>query len=840
MSTRDARHQTDKNKHTMNIRWLRAPMLITILAGLASVAVGVTGAVAAPGFKQYVPTAHFGWNVDATKTNAGAPQAERDVCTIASGDECVSGSESGEPGGFRYPEGAAIASNGGVYVADANNHRIEVLEPDGAFASVFGWNVNKTKVEAGAPQEERDVCTAGSNDVCQAGEEGTGLAEQLGSGEGLAIDPSTGNLYVYDGVYHRVDEYTPSGQLVLMIGEKVNKTKTDQGAVEAERNLCTATSKDVCQAGTPGTPGAKAHGGFSEVRPGRGNTLYVGGSEDLLYVAEPGRVQEFATSGATAGQWKTEVSLAELSQQLAPNAITVDPSGDVFVAYEEEETKPQLDVYGVREFNPSGQLQSIVFDSTIDSFYGLAWDPHGWLAVLENVLSVNGHPLEHGALYNPANAEKVSEFNPVGGAVEFIYAKALAFDPAGENLYTVYTAAHEVEAYHVVIFPEATSCPAQRVTATTAVMCGRVNPNGVLTTGFFEYGPPAGTRTATAFEGQDTSFQNVEWELTSLIPNQDYQYQFIFEAEAEGKHQKAAGAPVEQFHTTSVAPVIEGSPSASFVTAQSAVLEASLNPEHAATSYHFQYLPCSGSPVLQWGSAASTADQQASIYGALDVAQEAAGLRPQTTYCYRLVADNEHEEGKVMEGGTAIGPEGTFTTVAAATPQATTGAASAIDTTSAVISGMVNPDGQQATYAFELGVYEGTATRYGVVVSGSAGAGTGFTPVSYQLSGLQPGTTYAYRVKVYSGYGDATGASLTFTTGGVPSVIGVPGVPAQLAVPGISFPPPEVPVTPGKLTRAQKLARALRACKREPKHRQASCRRRARRKYGPIHKKKGG
>lgn len=839
MSTRNARHQTVTNERTMNIRWLRALTLATILAGLASVAVGVTGALAASGFKQYVPTAHFGWNVDATKTNAGATQAERDVCTIVSEDECVFGSESGEPGGFRYPEGVAVASNGGVYVADTINHRIEVLEPDGAFASVFGWNVNKTKVEAGAPQEERDVCTAGSNDVCQAGEEGTGLAEQLGSGQGLTIDLSTGNVYVYDEVYHRVDEYTSSGQFVLMIGEKVNKTKTDQGASEAERNLCTAGSKDVCQAGAPGTPGEKTHGGVSEVQANVGNTLYVGGPEDLLYVAELGRVQEFATSGATAGQWKTEVSLAELSQQLAPNAITVDPSGDMFVAYGEEATKPQLDVYGVHEFNPSGQLQSIVFDPTIDSFYGLAWDPHGWLAVLENVPVVIGHPLEHGALYNPSNAEKVSEFNPVGGAVEFTAAKALAFDPAGENLYVVYTAVHEVEAYHVVIFPEASSCPAERVTATSAVMCGRVNPNGVLTTGFFEYGPPAGTRTATAFEGQGTSFQDVEWELTGLIPNQDYQYQFIFEAEAEGKRQKSAAPPVEQFHTTSVKPVIEGNPSASFVTAQSAVLEASLNPEHAATSYHFQYLPCSGSPVLQWGSAASTADQQASIYGALDVAQEATGLRPQTTYCYRLVADNEHEEGKVMEGGTATGPEGTFTTAAAATPQAMTGATSAIGTTSAVISGMVNPDGQQATYAFELGVYEGATTRYGVVLSGSAGAGTSFAPVSYQLSGLQPGTTYAYRVKIYSGYGEATGASVTFTTGGVPSVIGVPDVLAQLAVPDIHF-PREARVTHRKLTRAQKLARALRACKREPKRRQPGCRRRVRRKYGPIHKKKGG
>ena len=66
--------------------------------------------------------------------------------------------------------------------------------------------------------------------------------------------------------------------------------------------------------------------------------------------------------------------------------------------------------------------------------------------------------------------------------------------------------------------------------------------------------------------------------------------------------------------------------------------------------------------------------------------------------------------------------------------------------TSAVITGAVNPDGVPAGYAFELGVYNGTSTQYTIVYSAEAGSGN--TPVeeSLPVTGLQPGTTYAYRI----------------------------------------------------------------------------------------------
>jgi hypothetical protein len=51
--------------------------------------------------------------------------------------------------------------------------------------------------------------------------------------------------------------------------------------------------------------------------------------------------------------------------------------------------------------------------------------------------------------------------------------------------------------------------------------------------------------------------------------------------------------------------------------------------------------------------------------------------------------------------------------------------------------------------------------------------------------------------------------------------------------------PVSVSVRGHHLSRAQKLARALRACKRKPKHLRAACRRRAKRRYGPVHRSHG-
>jgi phosphodiesterase/alkaline phosphatase D-like protein len=225
------------------------------------------------------------------------------------------------------------------------------------------------------------------------------------------------------------------------------------------------------------------------------------------------------------------------------------------------------------------------------------------------------------------------------------------------------------------------------------------------------------------------------------------------------------------------------------------------------------------------------------VYGQIGFTAELDGLAPSTTYSYRLLANNEYEEGGQTLGGKATGAEGTFTTAAALVPNVQTGASSALTPTSAAIAGTVDPEGVPVSYAFELGVYEGAGTQYGIVASGSSTAGN--TPVEENtaLSGLQPGTTYAYRLVIHSGQGEARGATATFTTQGLPSVLASPTSPPLLATPSIAFPTETTgsTTTPKALTKTQKLAKALAVCRRDrSKSKRKTCEASAHKQYGTV------
>lgn len=101
-------------------------------------------------------------------------------------------------------------------------------------------------------------------------------------------------------------------------------------------------------------------------------------------------------------------------------------------------------------------------------------------------------------------------------------------------------------------------------------------------------------------------------------------------------------------------------------------------------------------------------------------------------------------------------------------PEAITGIASGIKTYDATISGQVNPHGMPTVYVVEYGVGSYTHSTEPLY----AGAGQGFGSVNVLLSGLEPGTTYQYRVKASNGLNSGFGAKGTFKTFAWPLVDG--------------------------------------------------------------------
>jgi hypothetical protein len=838
----------------------RLKMVLPFVVVTIAVFVSVTGTQAAP-VKEIV-SSYFGREVNLTEVIAhGGPEVE-DVCTVESKDICQSGKESAIPGGFQYTESVTVAPNGNVYVADRGNRRIQEFTAAGEFVLMFGQEVNETT--RGNLCTEEEIKDLGVK--CKTGIEGTAPG-QFGSPQSLVVDPTSGDVYVAEHVFSRnggdlivgwrVQEFTSGGQWLLEIGKEVN-TKT-------KGNLCTEEEIKECTGPSP-TEGNPGRGAFEFIQ-GEGDLLAVGGPEDLVYVGDKGRVQEFEADG----KYKGEITLTSISP--APDsyvtALAVDSDGDIYLVYRAESVENSLlhvfkaNGEQVREFvvppeEPEGRVK----------INGIALDSLNRLAVA--AFEIGKEDKAFGSLYQATTGHLITRFTDRGSS-------GIAFDnggklySAGENEITVYKPVPVAE-----LSTRLATCTSGAVQETdvteNCTLNGEANPWGVKETEVrFEWGrneslgeitllepvanekphegeeevPVPACREHEGAHGTRREAKCPEAEITGLRPNQRV-YDRLAGYDHNVKVPELLTSETASFRTPIVSPIIVGEPKVSFVRSSSAVLFGELNPENAETRYGFQYAQVTSCeerehelrrvvPVAECPGMRETGVFESDLYGRIGATLEASGLQPATTYRYVLVAEDE-DQAKTKRLY-ATGLIGKFTTTVAPVPEAETGPYSGLTATSALVAGSVNPDGSPAVYAFEVSLANGAATQYGVVLSGPAGGGTIPVAESLALAGLQPGTTYAYRIKIESGYGTATGEPVLFTTAGLPSALVTPSVLAQLPIPNIAF-PKEPKVTPKKLTNAQKLTNALKACVKKRKRRRAACRRAARKKYTTRHKKK--
>jgi hypothetical protein len=99
-----------------------------------------------------------------------------------------------------------------------------------------------------------------------------------------------------------------------------------------------------------------------------------------------------------------------------------------------------------------------------------------------------------------------------------------------------------------------------------------------------------------------------------------------------------------------------------------------------------------------------------------------------------------------------------------AAPAVVTGAAPYVTVDTARLTGTVDPNVRATSYWVEYGTSAGYGSRYPVEHDSVAGAGDVARPVSLQVSGLQPGTTYHYRIVASNVLGTTHGADRTVTT----------------------------------------------------------------------------
>jgi hypothetical protein len=110
------------------------------------------------------------------------------------------------------------ASRGDLYVTDPGNFRVEKFDAGGKLVLMFGKEVNKTKVEAKASEAEQNVCVAESGDVCQSGTQGSEGGGEFSNPTLVAVDSSesvsSGDVYVGDDGTKTLYKFAPDGSFI--------------------------------------------------------------------------------------------------------------------------------------------------------------------------------------------------------------------------------------------------------------------------------------------------------------------------------------------------------------------------------------------------------------------------------------------------------------------------------------------------------------------------------------------------------------------------------------------------------------------------------------------------
>jgi tripartite motif-containing protein 71 len=184
-------------------------------------------------------------------------------------------------GEFASPNGISVDPSGNVYVADTGNNRIQKFSSNGTFIAKWGTTCD-LRLNVG--------CTNSGAQASSLLDEGDG---QFNSPSSIAVNPSTGNVYVADTGNNRIQEFTSSGIFIAKWGFE-------------------------------GQP----DGYFTEP-----SSVAVDPTSGNVYVADTGnnRIQEFTSSGIFIKRWGSSGSAD--GEFIGPTGVAVSTSsGNVYVA----------------------------------------------------------------------------------------------------------------------------------------------------------------------------------------------------------------------------------------------------------------------------------------------------------------------------------------------------------------------------------------------------------------------------------------------------------------------------------------------------------------------------
>ncbi len=645
--------------------------------------------------------------------------------------------------GSLFATGVAVdEASGLLYVADSFENAVLVFKPNGSggyeqigewdgsalageeFGEVSGVAVDNSKSASAGDvyvlDGEDSKLSIGVVDVFEpkpAGpEEGAegNLARVLSKGgmeepNGVAIDGSSGRVYVADSVKGAVYEYSAAGEFE----GKLNGSSSPQGSFFGK-----------------------------EEEEGNVSAVAIDPSSGDLLVAESERsvVSEFNPAGQWVG-WITSTPAATLSE---PFGVAVASSGNVYVA---DSGLARVDVFG-----PA----SVVPDVSTEK----ASKPTRTTATLNGTLNGQGKAGHYFFQWGSTPALG-SSTAPVAfsGSQEAVTA-ALSELQAGATYFFRIVAENENGSSYGLLrelttptaVEKLSTGPVKSLQPDSATLSGSLAPNGFDARYYFQWGTstsygnqspePPGTDA-----GSEKGAVAAETAISGLAPNTIYHYRLI----ATNSFGTTFGQ--DQQFTTSGPPRITSKPTTG-IGHETATLNGEVNPDQLETTYRFQY-----GETTAYGSEAPIGGAGIGAGGKpIPVAAPLSGLKLGVTYHFRLVAENS--------AGTTTGPDQSFTTVP---PALITSSAANVTATEATLNASINPLGNETTYYFQYGSescagHPEACTSSPTPPGEDIGGGEGAVAESLKLTGLAPETTYHYRVIAINSLGESVGSEHTITT----------------------------------------------------------------------------
>ena len=137
------------------------------------------------------------------------------------------GTRGGREGELDYPGGLCIDSNGDVFVADCNNHRVSVFSRDFKFLNCLTTQHLENPRDVKVTQDSVVVLDSSPNCIHFFSRSGDLLRSCVTQGEdGMVYRPrffcldTTGNILITDFPHGSIKILSPSGQLIHTIGKK--------------------------------------------------------------------------------------------------------------------------------------------------------------------------------------------------------------------------------------------------------------------------------------------------------------------------------------------------------------------------------------------------------------------------------------------------------------------------------------------------------------------------------------------------------------------------------------------------------------------------------------------